>query len=810
MSVEAESPPAAAGTPSPRVEILGVRHHGPGSARSVLAALGELQPDLVLIEGPPELDALIPSAGSPDLVPPVAALVHNVERPRNAIFYPLANFSPEWVALRWAVEAGVAVQFADLAACHQLVPTEPPVPGEAAAPAEQPAPGVPDEDAGAVAPAAAGAQTPENTGDSLGDDETEATVDGPARRPDLIGMLAAVARYDDPERWWEDAVEHRHDSALSDFAELRGLVAMARSSMSTSEWDDEENNRREAAMRRAIRTAQKAGRQRIAFICGAFHAPALDPATFPSQASDNALLAKLPKAKVAVTWAPWTSSRLTQASGYGAGVSSPGWYGHLFTQWQSGAVDTSSTWMVKLVRLLRSRDLDAAPASVVEATRMADTLAALRGRPTAGLAELDDAALSTLMGGATAPLELVRRELVVGHELGRVPPDTPMVPLAADLARQQRALRLKRAALVSEVTLDLRQPGGLARSQLFHQLGVLGIGWAVPADTGRTTGTFKEAWQLEWQPEFEVALIEAGLYGTTVRDAAAAKLLEQARAAANLAELSAILERCLMADLPHALAEVVQLVDTQAAQHSDAVALLTAVEPLARTLRYGDVRGHSVADLESVVEATVVRACVGLRAACQGLDEDAAAHMRTAVEAAHRGVGILNTESITGPWLEALTRVGADEPVHGLVSGRVNRMLLDAGELSHDEAAKRMSRRLSVASSPAQAAAWLDGFLVGEVILLLQERELLRLVDDWISGVPAEVFDDLLPLLRRSFSRFENPERRHIGQRIENLDVADPDVGPVFRLNEERTRPAVARVAALLGLSRTPGEGGDD
>ena len=86
--------------------MLGIRHHGPGSARSVADALVELEPDLVVIEGPPELDALLDLAGDPDLVPPVAGLVYAVDAPRRAAFYPLASFSPEWVAMRWAVQAG--------------------------------------------------------------------------------------------------------------------------------------------------------------------------------------------------------------------------------------------------------------------------------------------------------------------------------------------------------------------------------------------------------------------------------------------------------------------------------------------------------------------------------------------------------------------------------------------------------------------------------------------------------------------------------------------------------------------------------
>lgn len=39
------------------VHYFGVRHHGPGCARSLLAAFEALKPDCVLIEGPPEADA---------------------------------------------------------------------------------------------------------------------------------------------------------------------------------------------------------------------------------------------------------------------------------------------------------------------------------------------------------------------------------------------------------------------------------------------------------------------------------------------------------------------------------------------------------------------------------------------------------------------------------------------------------------------------------------------------------------------------------------------------------------------------------
>ena len=761
------------------IEVLGIRHHGPGSARSVVGALAELEPDLVVIEGAPELDALLPLAGHPDLVPPVAGLVYAVDAPRRAAFYPLAVFSPEWVAIRWAVQHGVEVRFADLPAVHSLA--------ERPEPAEQAEQADPEVDA----------------------DDAETPAAGvPTHPPDAIGTLARAAGYDDPERWWEDAVEHRDTSSLQRFAAIREAMAEVRAADGYAE-HDLDNQRREAAMRRVLRAALKEDHARIAVVCGAYHAPVLHPDAFPTLAADNALLTRLPKTKVAVTWAPWTADRLAVASGYGAGVTSPGWYQHLFVTWAEedpGSDLVVASWLTRVARALRDEGLPAAPASVVEAVRMAEALAAVRGRPSVGLTELNDATQAVLCEGSEVPLRLVHRRLVVGEALGTVPDEAPMVPLARDLDRLQRSLRLRPSASETTVVLDLRKEAQRDRSVLLHRLRLLGVPWGTPADTGRTTGTFKEGWALAWQPEFAVALVEAGLYGTTVLGAATALVAERAAKAADLGALGALVERCFLADLPEALSEVVTALAVQTARQQDVVALLEAIEPLARTRRYGDVREADTTLVADVLDTVVARASVDLRPGCASLDDDAAARMRQAVDAAQRGISLVEAEPPV--WREALLAVAADDGIHGLVSGRVNRILLDLGLLGTDDVARRLSRRLSVGTAPAAGAAWLDGFLEGDMVLLLHDQELLRIIDDWVTAVDETTFEDLLPLLRRTFSRFEAAERRRLGTRLRNRDATSS-----FSAGDEdgtdldwaRAAPAVRRMAELLGLPDVPG-----
>ena len=113
------------------IHLMGIRHHGPGSARSVLAALQRLQPDCILIEGPSDADALIAQLSDPAFQPPVALMLHTPiqkqQRPQ-AVFYPFAEFSPEWQALRYAVRQAVEVRFIDLpqpvSYTHLTLPTK--------------------------------------------------------------------------------------------------------------------------------------------------------------------------------------------------------------------------------------------------------------------------------------------------------------------------------------------------------------------------------------------------------------------------------------------------------------------------------------------------------------------------------------------------------------------------------------------------------------------------------------------------------------------------------------------------------------
>jgi Mg-chelatase subunit ChlD len=543
--------------------------------------------------------------------------------------------------------------------------------------------------------------------------------------------------------------------------------------------------------------------------------PAFDLSRHPA-AADRALLAGLPKAKAEITWVPWTYRRLGLRSGYGAGVPSPGWYAHLFA-----APDRPvARWMATVAGLLRAEDQPVSPAHVIEAVRLAETLAALRGRPLAGLEESRDAVRAVLCEGSDVPLALVDDRLVVGDALGAVPEAAPAVPLQRDLTRAQRALRLRPEAEERELDLDLREPTGAARSRLLHRLRLLGVPWGEPLPArGGSLGTFRESWRLRWEPELHVRVAEAGVWGTTVELAATARAREAATRTASLADTTDLAERCLLAHLPEALPVVLRVLADRAALDSDVVHLAQALPALARTLRYGDVRGTDAGAVRGLAESLAVRICVGLPPACTGLDEDAAAEMRDHLDATHTALALLDDRGEESPslaagrcpqrgrWAGTLRAVARRAGVPGLLRGRAARLLLDGGDAELD-AAREMALALAPAAEPLDAAGWLEGFLGGSGLLLVHDAALLALVDGWLTAATEEVFTDVLPVLRRTFAAFEAGVRRAIGERVRDGLRAPAEPAHEEALDPARAAAVLPTLALLLG---TPlgGAGGE-
>ena len=727
------------------VRLYGVRHHGPGSARSVVRALSDDDPDLVLVELPIDCQPALAWAGHAELRPPVALLGYVVDQPNRAAFLPFAEFSPEWQAFLWARSHGVALRAIDLPLANVLAAT---------------------------------------------DQREEGLAFADAAPIDPIAALAQAAGDSDAERWWDDVIEHRGDGAPAFEAVAQAMLAVRGTSDPTSLFEA----RREAHMRRAIRQATADGFQRIAVVCGAWHVPALTM-PYPSAAADAKVLRALPRVKVGISWVPWTHRRLAASSGYSAGVRSPGWYAHVFAHpGEEGVV----RWFVQTARLLRGRGMQASPDHLIAAIRAATSLAALRGRPRPGLAEVLDAA-DTVMAGVGGGMSLIHDRLVVGDAIGVVPDDAPLVPLARDLAVQQRRTRLKPHAVARTVELDVRTPGGRARSVLLHRVRALGVPWGTVQEGRGSSGTFRETWQLQWEPELTIRLIELAGHGTTVQAAATSRLLERAAAVPALADLVQVLDAGLLADLPEVVQPVAQRLAAQAAHDPDVADLIDTLGPLARALRYGDVRGTDATSLRAVFDGLVVRVVAGAPSACRSLDDAAAAAMVERLGSVQAAMALCDHPARRSEWPAVLAQITERADVHGLVQGRAARLLHDSGTWDRQQVGLRLSRALSIGAAPAVGAAFVEGFLAGSGTVLVHDAELLGVLDQWVSSLAADAFLATAPLLRRTFGGFDPAERRQLGQLVSDSVVVVAS-GFGDELDERRVAAAMLVVRSLLGV----------
>ncbi|WP_439400736.1 DUF5682 family protein [Bradyrhizobium sp. DASA03068] len=696
-----------------QVSLFGIRHHGPGSARRLVEALDALKPVAVLIEGPADASELLPMLADPDMVTPVALLTYAEDNPANASFFPFADYSPEYQAARWAVRHGATLRFIDLPASDRL-------------------------------------------GASDGDiaEEIAARAEADPVSHDPIGALATAAGYDDGESWWSDVIEENPATGRIFTAVADAMTALRADEKSLSAREAA----REAHMRIEIAKAAKECDGAVAVVCGAWHVPAL--AERRSLAADRELLKGRPRTKVKATWAPWTAPRLARASGYGAGVVAPGWCAHV---WDTRDRDRAAEWLAKVTRVLRDRGHFVSTASVIEAQRLGTALAALRDRPAPGFAELREAAIACLCNGERAMWDDISAELLIGAGVGAIPASTPLAPLLEDLQRQQKATRLKPEALERALTIDLRSESGLMRSTLLHRLNALDVPWGRLTDVGRSRGTFRENWQLRWEPEFAVRLVENLLYGSTIAEAAGGRLMEAMGKEAELGPLASLVRNAMIADLARATEFGIAALETKAALTSDGPSLLAALPPMADILRYGEARTGTVEHLTALMPRIVVQAALALPYAARNLDAPAAAKLRGALLAADAAIQLAQIEAdIVAGWRDALRALMNDDHATRLIAGTAARLLYEAELLTADHAADLLTRMLSPGTPVAEAAGFFEGFFEGAGQRLIHDAALRGAVDAWLMMLDEEAFTASLPLFRRVFSGLDRTERRRL------------------------------------------------
>ena len=723
-----------------QLKIYGIRHHGPGSSRSLNNALDQFQPDIILVEGAPELDSIYEYTKDSAIEPPIAALLYHPKDLKQAVYYPYTCFSPEWQAYQYAQKHSIILRHLDLPQSLSF-----------------------------------GLQAqPERLLDSSNQDESTISA---VWWKDPLGYLAAMAGYKDSERWWEVMFEHGNtqidlfETILEMMTALRVEVGNKGQGM---------NFIREAYMRKILRKSIKEGFQKIAVVCGAWHGPALANYQAYKVSADNALIKGIPKLPIKATWIAWTYERIATSSGYGAGVLAPAWYELLFTDHQEASI----LWMSKVAQLFQDLDIATSSAQAIDAVRLAQTLASLRRLEVPGIDELKEAVQTIFSAGTVHQLELIKQRLIIGDRLGTIPASIPLIPLQQDIDQSIKRLKLIKYKITTETWikasasrprggLDLRQEHDRNQSQFLHRLNLIGIRWGrVDRATGRELSTKNEYWKMHWNPDFSIKIIEAGMWGNTLEQACIMYLEDKTGSTSDsLVEMTQLLQQVIHANLPEAMFKLVQQLRHIAAVAQDINHLMEALPPLVQVTRYGDVRNTAVSMVRGLLNEIIPRICLSLSAACLSLDETAERSRFDRMQMVNQALSLLEKKEFTKQWRTALLHLAQNEAIGGLIKGFAARVVFDCGLIAPKKMGTMMSYALSPAVKVNQACLWVEGYLYGSGLLLIHHPSLWQIIDRWLIQLKDQEFQETLPLLRKTFAAFSEAERSKMYDIVENGQV---------------------------------------
>lgn len=743
------------------IMVFGIRHHGPGSANAILKALELYSPDAILLEGPVEGEDILNIALDKETVPPVAMLVYEKEKPEKSYLFPFAEWSPEWQTIKWAGNNNIPLHFFDLPMSIQF--------------------------------------SFENQNSA---DEQDEEVHQGKNKNYAFDLFAKAAGYSDPEAWWHDMFEAKTYSSSNIFEAFEAVLLAMSAIREQDEHHSHTNKKnlnllREAYMRECIRKQRKKY-QKIAVICGAWHAPVLNHFPKNSEKDDPLILKNLPKTNVNSTWVPWTYERISKGSGYSAGVVSPQWYDFLWHSKEKAA----ELLIIESARLLRDQGLDASTANVIEAIRVSQTLAVMRERSNISLNELKDSIISTLCFGDEFRFQLIYKKLVIGEKLGEVPHYTPQVPLQKNISSLQKEFRLKPDTIEKIVEFDMREERGRAKSEFLRRLVLLGIEWGRWKGGGKcpyiysqnyynhnNLGTFKEVWSLKWNPEFNIKIVELARYGNTLESACISYISERMEnPALDMETISKLLDITLMAGLTSLGEKILVILNSISSKTYDVKHLMGAIVNLVSIARYRNVREFKIDNVLKVISIFSDKITINLPSAICSIAYKASCEFQNLIAKTHNAFLLYEDEDILSNWFGCLKKIASLENSSSLINGFCINLLYESKQLSISEMNDYLNFNLNHKLDIQKTSFWIEGCFKNQGKVILYSSELFEILNSWILNLDYEIFIEILPLLRRTFSTWEDPIKRKILELIMNKNQQNSSTEVIKILDIDNTK----------------------
>ena len=801
-----------------------VRHHSPACSLALSALLKSVRPVAVLIEGPDDLNHLLPLLQHEKTQPPIAWMCQSrVEQSGETAsegedgevtsalptgdetrtsFFPFCAYSPEWIAAREGAALGAQIAMIDL-----------PWSDKAWARSER-----------------------EESDDS---DDSDGAVELVQARSLMHERHFAHSRYltrmaeslgcTDHHELWERMFELRAPAQLQSewrdfFGDVFAWCAMARLDYEPEVLEAELSLPRERHMAAQIRAWRAKVKGPIVVVTGGFHTLELVQNWRNSAPPKTAKKASSPTKTIATSEAwliRYSFEKLDALNGYSAGMPSPGYHQAIWERMQAGDAKPHNSvaleYMAAFARQMReAQHTDAASTALVQAAAaQAERLAQLRGNIGPGRQDLLDAIRSCYIKGAidegTTGFHTEVRRFLAGTRLGDIPPSAGSPPLIEDARRLARAAGVRLDDSTQRtVRFDLyRKARHRERSRFFHAMAYLDAhfaGWVGGPDflAGTRLNLLFEEWRAAWSPMVEARLIELSTDGASVEAVCLARLereqhalSEQGRARSASAAMLLLLRACVIglhAQLPRLLKMLSDHLDEDASlasvldcghrlvtlwrareplgvqQNPQIAALLARIGPAALFLlpQLGDAKPEG--------EPQAVKLLLSLREL---------GRMLGSVE----GVGSASSASLAldAELLRArLTHFATTPQVACGVAGAAAALLYLDGDWDDAALQSAVALRFGPGAQADESVRYLAGLMSAAPELMLRLPAVLQAFDALVRDWDEDAFIAYLPDLRQSFTALRPQETAQLASRVASLyGEEDRDGGALASMHYE-------------------------
>jgi hypothetical protein len=799
------------------VHFFPIRHHSPACSWHLGRLLRQVRPRAVLIEGPSDLTALIPCIVSERTRAPIAAFSTYIDKarrlkppegdksdlpPRFAGYYPMCDYSPEWVALRIGTELGAKLRFIDLTFPEQVLADK-------------------------------RARGPSGSVRML-----SLLEENYLRGNQYVQALVQRNGCRDADELWDHLFEVSCTSLDTETFTRRvaAYCLLARASQDAQVLRVDGTIARERAMARAIldeRAAQPEGA--IVVVTGGFHTAALPDMVHGHEARHAPAPAeghKFTSEETTTCLMAYSFDQLDALNGYGAGMPQPAYYDRVWRTMNSGSpsppLEAAGQLLVEVGRFIRDRDLSVtvSAADEIAALAQARRLAEMRGHGSPTREDLLDAMRSCLVPGAmdaegVVVMGLVR-QVLSGWSAGCVAPGAGVPPLVDDFRRTAAKLGLKiDDSLAKELVLDVyRKLPHRRTSRFFNQLTFLGVPFASllrGADfaAGVDVELIQEQWRYAWSPSAEGKLIEVSVHGQTLEQAALSKLQEtilalegQGRGRSTVEVVSLLMLACQMG-LQNCAAQIGRLLKEQVAEDPSLPSLVAGIEQLLllwqarRTLEAGDL--DLVRDL---TQGIYTKACYVLGDLANITDPEVEPTVRAI--ASLREIVASPDQAQFDPALfeRSLREIMASRRRHAAVFGAAAGVLYGQDQLSEDDLLRHMAGTLNAATADRTGRlAFVRGLLATCREAAWRAPRLLQRLTELMDGWEEEEFLLSLPELRLAFADLTPREIDKVAEAVAQLhgqadlgdlvhhETTEQDLGLHVRISQ-----AVAAALSRQGL----------